>query len=235
MISSTLLILREGSKSQEIQDLMRSNFYATNQLIDVMNKYLCCSFEHISLKEDDTLQANCDVMIGCMHKIQAVVERIDKELKEKLEPTLYEKLRNLSISPTDFKAVSKAVEAVCGIASVGFTVLVGYLINNGIILASITSTYALIGAGALASVGLAVVFLGIDMIVEAILGSIERDQLKAALEEYDKALEDFRPASEKYQHGITYVQIKIESMEKEMQVWNAFFFLPEMFAKYFYV
>ncbi len=205
-------------KSQEIQDLMKSNFYATNQLIDVMNKHLCCSFKHISLKEDYTLQANCDVMIGCMHKIQAVVEKIDKELKEKLEPTLYEKLRNLSISPTDFKAVSKAVEAVCGIASVGSTVLVGYLINTGVILASITSTYALIGAGALASVGLAVVFLGIDMIVEAILGSIERDQLNAALEEYDKALEDFRPASEKYQHSIIYVQIKIENMEKEMQV-----------------
>lgn len=204
-------------KSQELQDLMKSNFYATNQLIDVMNKHLCCSFEHISLKEDDTLQANCDVMIGCMHKIQAVVERIDKELKEKLEPTLYEKLLNLSISTTDFKAVSKAVETVCGVASVGSTVLVGYLIKTGVILANITSKYASIGAGSLASVGLAVVFLGIDMIVEAILGSIERNQLKAALEEFDKALEDFRPASEKYQHSIIYVQIKIESMEKEMQ------------------
>ncbi len=218
MISSTLIILREGSKSQEIQDLMRSNFYATNQLIDVMNKHLCCSFEHISLKEDDTLQANCDVMIGCMHKIQAVVERIDKELKEKLEPTLYEKLLKLSISPTDFKAASNAFKAVCGIASLGSIVLVSCLISTGDILASITRTFGSIGAGAIASVGLAVVFLGIDMIFEAILGSMERDHLKKALEDYDKALEDFEPASEKYQHSITYVQIKIECMEKEMQV-----------------
>lgn len=205
-------------KNQELQDLMKSDFYATNQLIDVMNKHLCCSFDHITLNEDATLQKNCDVMIGCMHKIQAVVERIDTELKEMLEPTHYEKLRNLSLSTTDFKAISKAFEAVCSVGTVGSAVLVGYLIDKGIILANITKTYALIGAGTLASVGLAVVFLGIDMIVEAILGSIERDQLNAALEEYDKALKDFRPASLKYQHSITYVEIKIECMEKEMQV-----------------
>lgn len=205
-------------KNQQLQDLMKSNFYATNQLIDVMNKHLCCTFDHISLNENATLQKNCDVMIECMRKIQAVVERIDKDLKEKLEPTLYEKLRNLSLSTTDFKAVSKAFEAVCGVGTVGSTVLVSFLIDKGIILANITRTWALIGAGTLACVGLAVVFLGIDMIVEAILGSIERDQLKAALEEYDKALEDFEPASEKYQHSIAYVQIKIEDMEKKMQV-----------------
>ncbi len=197
-------------RSQELQDLMKNNFRAANQLIDVMNKYLSCSFEHIALNESTTLRENCDVMIGCMHKIQAVVERIDKKLKEKLEPTLYEKLRNLSLSTTDFKAISKSFEAVCGVPTVGSTVLVGYLIDKGIILTNLTRTYARIGAGTFACVGLAVVFMGINMIVEAIIGKIEGDQLKVALEEYDKALEEFRPASEQYQDNINYVRVKIE-------------------------
>ncbi|XP_016097171.1 single-pass membrane and coiled-coil domain-containing protein 3-like [Sinocyclocheilus grahami] len=202
-------------RSQELQDLMKNNFRATNQLIDAMNKHLSCSFEHISLNEIATLRENCDVIIGCMRKIQAEVERIDKELKEKLEPTLYEKLRSLSsLSTVDFKAISKAFEAVCGIATVGSTVLVGYLIDKGFILANITKKYAIIGAGTLASVALAVVFLGIDMIVEAILGKIEGDRLKKALEEYDRALEEFRPASEQYQDKINYVRIRIEVLKE---------------------
>ncbi|XP_043096064.1 single-pass membrane and coiled-coil domain-containing protein 3-like [Puntigrus tetrazona] len=202
-------------RNQELHDLMKSNFRATNQLIDVMNKYLSCSFEHIYLNESATLRENCDMIIGSIHKIQAEVERIDVKLKEKLEPTLYEKLRNLpSLSSPDFKAISKAFEAVCGIATVGATVLVSYLIEKGIILTNITRTYAIIAAGTLASVGLAVVFLGIDMIIEAIVGKIEGDKLKEALEQYDRALQEFRPASEKYQDNITYVRSRIEVLNE---------------------
>ncbi|KAL1272116.1 hypothetical protein QQF64_031132 [Cirrhinus molitorella] len=203
-------------KNQELQDYMKSNFLATNELIDVMNKHLCCSFNHITLKETATLQENCDVMIGCIHEIQAVVEKIDKELKEKLEPTLYEKLRNKGLSAEDFTVISKIIEGVCGIATAGSITLVGLLIDKGIILANIASKCALIATSTLASVGLAAVFLGIDMIVEAILGSIERDQLKAALEEYDRVLEDFGPASADYQYRITYVTIKIEEIQNQV-------------------
>ncbi len=201
-------------RSQELQDLMKNNFRATNQLIDAMNKYLNCSFQHIFLNENATLRENCDVMIGCIHKIQAEVERIDKKLKEKLEPTLYEKLRNLPLTSTDFKKISKAFMGIFGAASIGSTVLLIYLIKNGTILSSIAGKFALFGAGALASLGLAVVFLGIDMIVEAILGKIEGDQLKAELEKYDRALEEFRPASEQYQDNITYVRVKIEILNE---------------------
>ncbi|KAK9976707.1 hypothetical protein ABG768_021912 [Culter alburnus] len=201
-------------KSQEFKDLMKSNFRATNQLIDVMNEHLNCSFQHIELNEEATLQENCKVMIECMQKIQEVVEKIDKELKEKLEPTLYEKLLNLSLLPEDFKLVSKVVEGVCGVATVGSTTLVSFLIDKGVILAKITSKFVKIAAGTLATLGLAVVFLGIDMIVQAILGSIERDNLEKALKEYDEALKEFEPASEKYQDNITYVRIKIEGINK---------------------
>ncbi|XP_067249286.1 single-pass membrane and coiled-coil domain-containing protein 3-like [Chanodichthys erythropterus] len=148
-----------------------------------------------------------------MHKIQAVVEQIDKELKEKLEPTLYEKLLSLSLTPEDFKLVSKVVEGVCGVATLGSITLLTHLIDKGVILAKITSKFVKIGAGTLACVGLAVVFIGIDMIVEAILGSIERDQLEKALKEYDEALPEFKPASLEYQYNIMKVQVKIEEIK----------------------
>ncbi len=109
-------------KGQEVQDLMKNNFRATNQLIDAMNKYLSCSFEHIALNMNATLRENCTLITGCMCNIMGVVERIDRELKEMPEPTLYEKLRNLSLTSEDFKAISKAFEAVCGVATVESTV-----------------------------------------------------------------------------------------------------------------
>ncbi|KAK9976715.1 hypothetical protein ABG768_021920 [Culter alburnus] len=201
-------------KSQEFQHVMKSNFEATNELIDVMNDHLSCSLEHIKLNEEASLQENCNVMIECMHKVQAEIEKIDKELKEKLEPTLYEKLQNKSLSTTDFQLISKALKVVCGFATEGSTTLVSLLINKGVILAKITSTFAKIGALTLANVGLGVVFMGVDMIVEAILGSIERDQLEKVLEEYDKALKEFKPASLEYQDSITYVQVKIKEINK---------------------
>ncbi len=96
------------------------------------------------------------------------------------EPTLYEKLRKLSLSSEDFKAISKAFEAVCGVATVESTVLVGYLIDNVVTLANLTRTYDIIGSREIAFVRLSVVFLGIDMIVKDIIGKIEHDQLKKA-------------------------------------------------------
>jgi len=51
------------------------------------------------------------------------------------------------------------------------------------------------------------------MIISGILGAIERGELERALEEYDEALEEFRPVSEKYQDSITYIRIRLEMSE----------------------
>ncbi|XP_067249279.1 single-pass membrane and coiled-coil domain-containing protein 3-like [Chanodichthys erythropterus] len=138
-----------------------------------MNEHLRCSFQHIALNENATLRENCNVMTECMQKIQEVVEKIQKELRKKLDPTLYEKLLSQSLSPDELTSISKCIEGVCGFATAASTALVALLIENGVILAEITSKIVKIAAGTFACVGLAVVFLGIDMIVEAIAGSIE--------------------------------------------------------------
>lgn len=199
-------------KSQEVQELMKNNFRVTNQLIEVMNKYLGLSFSPIALNEKTTVKENCDVIIQCIHEIQAEVKKIDEKLKEKLEPTLYEKLKNMSLSIPEFELLKSAFHAAVGIG--GFVSVAAFLINwlysNLHVFNDMIEGLDEIGKALFGIVLLGVLFLGIDMIVQAILGSIERDQLESALEEYDKALENFRPASEKYQDQITEVKISLQ-------------------------
>uniref|UniRef100_A0A671LX50 Single-pass membrane protein with coiled-coil domains 3 n=1 Tax=Sinocyclocheilus anshuiensis TaxID=1608454 RepID=A0A671LX50_9TELE len=196
-------------KSQELRELMKNNFRATNQLIEALKEHLGLSFRRVVLNEKDTVKENCDVIIERIREIQAEVKKIDQQMKAKLEPTLYEKLKNMSLSVPDYQLFSGVVSAVCGITALASIVLVAWLITNGYILTNITLTFGLIGTGIMATVVVGVLFMGIGMIIGAILGGIERDQLERALEEYDRALEEFRPASEKYQDSITYVRIRL--------------------------
>ncbi|XP_026119873.1 single-pass membrane and coiled-coil domain-containing protein 3-like [Carassius auratus] len=172
-------------KSQELRELMKNNFRATNQLIEALKEHLGLSFRPVALNEKATVKENCDVIIERIHEIQAEVEKIDQKMKAKLEPTLYEKLKKMSLSVPDYQLLSGSVGAVCGVAGSAAVI-------------------------AVAAVVVGVLFMGIDMIISAILGGIERDQLERALEEYDRALEEFRPASEKYQDSITYVRMRLE-------------------------
>ncbi|XP_026105486.1 single-pass membrane and coiled-coil domain-containing protein 3-like [Carassius auratus] len=197
-------------KSQELRELMKNNFRATNQLIEALKEHLGLSFRPVALNEKATVKENCDVIIERIHEIQAEVEKIDQKMKAKLEPTLYEKLKKMSLSVPDYQLLSGSVGAVCGVAGSAAVIAVGWLITNGYILTNITLTFGIIATGIMATVVVGVLFMGIDMIISAILGGIERDQLERALEEYDRALEEFRPASEKYQDSITYVRMRLE-------------------------
>ncbi|XP_073694056.1 single-pass membrane and coiled-coil domain-containing protein 3-like [Garra rufa] len=201
-------------KNQELLNLMENNFRATNQLAETLKKHLGWSFSPITLDEKATLKENCDVIIECIHEIQAEVEKIDMQLKEKLEPTLYEKLGHKNLSVPDYQKVKKALHGVCACGGVASGFVVGWLIYNGTILANIASTLVKVAASGAALVALGVVFLGIDMIIGAIVGSIERDKLEKALKEYDEALKEFKPASLKYQDSITEVRIRIEMSEQ---------------------
>ncbi len=197
-------------KSQELRELMKNNFRATNQLIETLKEHLGLSFRPVALNEKATVKENCDVIIERICEIQVEVEKIDQQMKKKLEPTLYEKLKSMSLSVHDHQRFSGVVCAVCGVAGSAAWIAVGWLIKNGKILTNMRLTFGLIGTGIMATVVVGVLFMGIGMIIQAILGGIERDQLERALEEYDTALKEFRPASEKYQDSITYVRIRLE-------------------------
>ncbi|XP_059361682.1 single-pass membrane and coiled-coil domain-containing protein 3-like [Carassius carassius] len=201
-------------KNQELQDLMKNNFRATNKLIETLKKHLQLSFSPIALNEKATVQENCDIIIGCIHEIQAEVEKIGKKLKEKLDPTLYEKLKDMNLSVHDLTQVARHVSIALGTVGMASSLVVSWLITSGRILTNLKLTFVRIATGLAAGVALGVVFMGVDMIVQAILGSIERDQLEKSLKEYDEALEQFGLASEKYQDSITYVRVRIEMIEE---------------------
>ncbi|KAK9959345.1 hypothetical protein ABG768_009474 [Culter alburnus] len=197
-------------KSQEIQELMKNNFRATNQLIEALKEHLDLSFRPIKLNEKATVKENCDVIIERIHEIQAEVQKIDEKLKAKLEPTLYEKLKNMSLSARDYHRVSGYIRPVCGVGGSAAVLAVGWLIKNERILTNMRLTFGLIKTTALATVVVGLLFVGIDIIMSVILGAMERDELERALKEYDEVLEEFRPVSEKYQDSITHVRVRLE-------------------------
>nr|XP_055074676.1 single-pass membrane and coiled-coil domain-containing protein 3-like isoform X1 [Misgurnus anguillicaudatus] len=200
-------------KSQEIVELMKNNFRATNQLIDVLKEHLGLRFNPITLNESATVKANCDVLIQRIREIQTRLEKIDKELMEKLEPDLYEKLKTRDLSIPERAKVSEVLRGIqFGFAGLVAPFVVGWLFQNVAILGGITGTCWVIATGLLGGVVFGVLLMGIEMIFQGILGSIERDRLKQALKEYEDALEDFRPASEKYQDSITEVKLTIKRM-----------------------
>lgn len=201
-------------KNQKIVDLMDSNFYATNQLIDVLNKHYHYSFKRIELNRDDTVKKNCDVLIERIHEIQKKVDEIDQELKEKLEPELYEKLKNMSITVDDFEKIAHIVEGTTGAVTFVATVALGILINKGMVLINLISKIGKIATGLVGSVALAVVIMGIEMIVEAILGIYERDELEKALKEYDVVLDEFEPKSREYEEVIIEVKVTLQEHPK---------------------
>ncbi|RXN21714.1 single-pass membrane and coiled-coil domain-containing 3-like protein [Labeo rohita] len=180
-------------KSQEVRELMKNNFRATNQLGEALNKYLGLSFSPIALNEKATVKENCDIIIERIREIQAEVEKIDDKLKAQLEPTLYENLKNMSLSVPEFQLVVSVVHAACGVAAVASTAvyvikLISWLIKNIDILTDMREVFLKIGDAVLGTVVLGVFFAGIDMIVQAIIGSIERHALERALEEMLSAL-----------------------------------------------
>nr|XP_055062682.1 single-pass membrane and coiled-coil domain-containing protein 3-like [Misgurnus anguillicaudatus] len=203
-------------KSQQFINLMEDNFYATNELIEVLNEYVGCHFSKITLNERGTLKENCDVLIQRIREIQVEVEKIDKRLKNKLEPTLYEDLKKMDLSMLlNMQKHINAVEIAIGVFGSVAAVIVCWLLKSGFIFQTVVTKIGLIASSIIGTITIGVVFLGIDMIVQAIMGSIERDQLERTLKEYDTALENFKPASKKYQYSVTQVKVTIEIMQSK--------------------
>ncbi|XP_067415177.1 single-pass membrane and coiled-coil domain-containing protein 3 [Emydura macquarii macquarii] len=194
---------------QELLDGMLANFHATNELIAVLNAHLGCTIAQIKMEKGGTIKENCDIIIRAMSEIQQEVWKIDKEMKEMLEPMLYQKLYDIKEAEVEKIAIAhKAFSIVLGEAtSIAGMVAVKLIGSNTIIFAvnKLVSLLAQIGASVLGGIGIAILGLGIDMILQAILGAVERDQLLATVKSYEEHLAEFKTASEKYQCAINEV------------------------------
>ena len=86
-------------KLQDLLDSMTGNFRATNKLAQYLNDNITkTSLPKIYVDPTKSLRENADVLVNQINAIDAVLDNIDEELKEKLEPDLYETLTNVDTS-----------------------------------------------------------------------------------------------------------------------------------------
>ncbi|XP_025909269.1 single-pass membrane and coiled-coil domain-containing protein 3 [Nothoprocta perdicaria] len=191
---------------QELLDCMSTNFHATNELAGVLNEHLGCTIPHIKIRESRTIKENCDIIIQAMSEIQHQVQKIDSDMKEKLEPVLYQKLHDIKEPELEKIAIAHRVfSVVLGEATSTAGMVAIKLIGSNLItltLGKLVSLLAQIGASVLGGISIAILGLGIEMILHAILGAVERNELLAAVRSYEEHLTQFRAASEKYQRAI---------------------------------
>ncbi|XP_019370498.1 PREDICTED: single-pass membrane and coiled-coil domain-containing protein 3 [Gavialis gangeticus] len=191
---------------QELLDCMSVNFLATNELIGVLNAHLGCSIAHIQMRKTGTIKENCDIIIQAMGEIQQEVRKIDKEMKEKLDPMLYQKLCDIKEPEVGKIAIAhKVFSIILGEATSTAGLLAVKLIGSNVItntVSKLVTLLAQIGASVLGGIGIAILGLGIDVVLQAILGAVERDQLLASVKSYEDHLAEFKTASEKYSCAI---------------------------------
>ncbi|NWI98438.1 SMCO3 protein, partial [Crypturellus undulatus] len=191
---------------QELLDCMSTNFHATNELAGVLNEHLGCTIPHIKIRETSTIKENCDIIIQAMSEIQHQVQKIDSDMKEKLEPVLYQKLHDIKEPELEKIAIAHRVfSVVLGEATSTAGMVAIKLIGSNFItltLGKLVSLLAQIGASVLGGISIVILGLGIEMILHAILGAVEKNELLAAVRSYEEHLAQFRAASEKYQRAI---------------------------------
>lgn len=191
---------------RELLDCMSMNFHATNELAGVLNAHLGCTITHIKMRESSTVKENCDIIIRAMREIQCQVQKIDGDMKEKLEPVLYQKLYDIKEPELEKIAIAhKVFSIVLGeVTSTAGMVAVKLLSSNliTITVCKLISLLAQIGASVLGGISITILGLGMEMILHAILGAVERNQLLAAVRSYEEHLAEFKEASEKYQRAI---------------------------------
>nr|XP_055062678.1 single-pass membrane and coiled-coil domain-containing protein 3-like [Misgurnus anguillicaudatus] len=213
-------------KSQQFIDLMEDNFTATNDLVELLNEFVGLSLKPVILNEKNTLRENCDVLIKCIREIQAELQKFDKELKEKLDPAVYEKVKNIdlalefNLNMPEYAKVAEVVFGVAGCVSSGVSgcvaaVVVCWLIKRESVLEKTSFQFDQMGSMIISALPTGVVFSGIGIIFGAIMGRFERDKLEKALKEYDEALDNFKPASKQYQYSITEARIRIDLMKEK--------------------
>ena len=201
------------SLSTQLEAFMESNFDATNDLIDLLNKDLTSSspISKIYIDPAATVKDNCQTLLDKMNEITSIVDKIDAAVADELDPEAYRELKDPNL---DFlgriaaaeKAISSGLTILASVASV----VILSAISSGMILVKMVAAIGVIKTCVVATVVLGVLTLGIDMIASAIMGAVEKDKLEDAIDDLEKAVETFRPASKQYTKNIIRAQVTLE-------------------------
>ena len=148
-------------------------------------------------------------------QIDVQLEKIADELKGKLDPDLYERLTNVDTSFEERVRISQQVgHVIAGITGVSVTGVVGKMVAKKLTKV-IASKAGRIAASSLAgAIAGALAGVAVDLIIGAITGAVERNELQGALTELQKMVTDFVPSSEEYYDTLVEVTVEAKLWEK---------------------
>lgn len=210
---SDLLYPDNPKRRQEVTDLhqkllecLQLDFKATNELIDMLNVHLGAGLPHIAMKGDGTIKENCDIIIHVLQEIQQEVWKLNRDVKGKLEPGMYRRLYDLKQPELGKIALARGiVSTILGDAMAAAGTVAMKLMCSNIVTVTMSKLLALlaqIGVSVLGGLGIGILGLGLDIILHAILGAVERDTLLASIQSYEQHLAAFEDASEAYQAAV---------------------------------
>ena len=202
------------SLASDIKTVMERNFDATNDLICLMNKHVSPSpnIPKIHVNHRATIRKNADTLISVMHTVQDSVEYHNRKWAKELEPDLYKKLSDPDVSFKErFQAAKEAVSTTPAVSATVATFAVIMALKAGYIIVHHVSRLVILRRAAIAGVVFAVLAVGVDAIVSAILVSIEKSKLEAAIDELQEAFDKLKPTSKKYNTDIAKVNIYLET------------------------
>ncbi|XP_026517184.1 single-pass membrane and coiled-coil domain-containing protein 3-like [Terrapene carolina triunguis] len=197
---------------QELINCIELNFDTTNELIGVLNTHCQFKLHPIKMNMNGTVQENCDILLAAIKSIQDMLQAIDARLKRELEPDLYRKLHDFQEPDAKKMQILRNVATV--VSGLAGTVAMGIFIKLALsqvvsrVLTQTTMVLAKIGASVIGAVAGMILGVGVDLILSAILGAVERDQLEAKIQELNALVSEFKPASHEYNKTI----IKISCM-----------------------
>nr|XP_005315185.1 single-pass membrane and coiled-coil domain-containing protein 3-like [Chrysemys picta bellii]XP_042702058.1 single-pass membrane and coiled-coil domain-containing protein 3-like [Chrysemys picta bellii] len=191
---------------QELINCIELNFDTTNELMGVLNTHCQFKLHPIKMNRNGTVRENCDVLLAAMKSIQDMLQAIDARLKSELEPVLYRKLHDFQEPDAKkmqiLRSVATAVSGLAGTVAMGIFIKLALSQVVSRVLTQTTMVLAKIGASVVGAMAGALLGVGVDLILSAILGAVERDQLEAKIQELEKLVSEFKPASHEYNKTI---------------------------------
>lgn len=203
-------------KLQQLEDAMSFNFRASNKLARYLNETIVnCNLPNIYVDTSKSLKDNANTLVNQINAIDVQLDKIAEELKDKLDPDLYEKLTNVDTSFEDRIEISqKAGKIIAGITGATVSGVVGKIVAKKLTKV-IASKVGRIAASSLAgAIAGGVAGLAVDVIVGAITGAVEKDKLQSALSDLQSMVTDFIPESENYTDTIYEVLAEVKIWEK---------------------
>lgn len=197
--------------TQEIYGAMKNNFVSTNDLIEILRIKLGIHCETLTFDNDKTIKENATQLKDKIHEIQSHLDGELTKYKRKIEPHLYEKLMNEKLEISEkFKYVKLAAK--------GFE----FALQTLIVIRAIYETANLLTKSLIAiariwvgGIVIGLLLVGVDLLVSAIVGAMERPKLENTAHELKLSVDEFVPASRNYSKALHRLEFKLAEMEEK--------------------